>query len=202
MKLSEISVGTEYAVIHRFTLINTEKQDLKEVTACRRSDVDKVTLESKAKYIYVGGSNANNTDKSQFVEAPKNASTNIGVLVSFKGNNETTYLVVRLSEVLHKWAVIEPVWLAQEEEIRKARAHAEAVEEVNRKKRENARLHAERAQKNLPTTLKTLLGGHLYGDVRVEYSTYNTDPSAQVTMSLKDLERIIERAFDNNEEVA
>jgi hypothetical protein len=64
-------------------------------------------------------------------------------------------------------------------------------------------LHAERAQVNLPNTLKKLLGGHLYGNVSVNYSSYSNDPNAEVTLSLRDMERLIERAFDNeSEEVA
>ena len=205
MKLSEIEVGKEYAVTHRYTSITSNK-DLLDISKVTRHDVDKVTLESKDKYNYVK-EGALTLLKEEFTLAPKSAKVNIGVLVSITrsttNGNEKHYSVIRLSNVLHEWSLLEPVWLAKEEEERKQRAIAEQKEAELRKKRDNARAHAERATINLPNTLKKLLGGHLYGNVRVEYSSYSTDPSAEVTLSLRDMERLIERAFDNeSEEVA
>lgn len=203
MKLSEIEVGKQYAVCYRFTPTNTSRKELTDINRVERRDVDKVTLESKEKYVYTKEGRGN-TDISEFEVAQKKATSNIGVLVSNIALDGTkTYLVIRLSEVLFDWNVIEPVWLAKEEEQRKQRAIAEQQEAELRKKRDNARAHAERATTNLPNTLKKLLGGHLYGNVSVNYSSYSNDPCAEVTLSLRDMERLIERAFDNeSEEVA
>ena len=201
MKLSEIEVGKEYAVTHHFTS-TTGNRDLLDITKVTRHDVDKVTVESKDKYNYVKEGSLT-VIKEELTIAPKSAKVNIGMLVSFTRQGEKHYTVVRISNVLHEWNHLEPLWLAQEEEERKRRAIAEQQEVELRKKRDNARLHAERASINLPNTLKKLLGGHLYGNVKVDYSTYSNDPSAEVTLSLKDMERLIERAFDNeSEEVA
>jgi hypothetical protein len=200
MKLSEIEVGKEYAVTHHFTSTIGNK-DLLDITKVSRHDVDKATVESKDKYNYVKEGSLTLL-KEEFTVAPKSAKVNIGLLVSFERQGEKQYTVVRISNVLHEWNHLEPIWLAREEEERKARAIAETKELELRKKRDNARLHAERAQVNLPNTLKKLLGGHLYGNVSINYSTYSTDPNAEVTLSLKDMERLIERAFDNSEEVA
>ncbi len=200
MKLSEIEVGKEYAVTHHFTSTIGNK-DLLDITKVSRHDVDKATVESKDKYNYVKEGSLTLL-KEEFTIAPKSAKVNIGLLVSFERQGEKHYTVVRISNVLHEWNHLEPIWLAREEEERKARAIAETKELELRKKRDNARLHAERAQVNLPNTLKKLLGGHLYGNVSINYSTYSTDPNAEVTLSLKDMERLIERAFDNSEEVA
>jgi hypothetical protein len=201
MKLSEIEVGKEYAVTHHFTSTVGNK-DLLDITKVTRPDVDKATVESKDKYNYVKEGSLT-VLKEELTVAPKSAKVNIGILVSFTRQGEKHYTVVRISNVLHEWNHLEPLWLAQEEEERKRRAIAEQQEVELRKKRDNARLHAERAQVNLPSTLKKLLGGHLYGNVTINYSTYSNDPSAEVTLSLKDMERLIERAFDNeSEEVA
>jgi len=201
MKLSEIEVGKEYAVTHHFTS-TTGNRDLLDISKVTRHDVDKATVESKDKYNYVKEGSLT-VIKEELTIAPKSAKVNIGMLVSFTRQGEKHYTVVRISNVLHEWNHLEPLWLAQEEEERKRRAIAEQQEVELRKKRDNARLHAERASINLPNTLKKLLGGHLYGNVKVDYSTYSNDPSAEVTLSLKDMERLIERAFDNeSEEVA
>lgn len=201
MKLSEVHIGKEYAVTPHYVSV-TANADFLDITKVTRHEVVKVTIESKDKYLY------ENEGKSsllieEFNLAPKNSRINIGILVSISKVGEKHYYVIRLSNVLHDWAVLEPIWLAKEEEERKQRALAEQQEVELRKKRDNARAHAERATINLPNTLKKLLGGHLYGNVRVEYSSYSTDPSAEVTLSLRDMERLIERAFDNeSEEVA
>jgi hypothetical protein len=201
MKLSEIEVGKEYAVTHHFTSTVGNK-DLLDITKVTRHDVDKATVESKDKYNYVKEGSLT-VLKEELTVAPKSAKVNIGILVSFTRQGEKHYTVVRISNVLHEWNHLEPLWLAKEEEERKLRAIAEQQELELRKKRDNARLHAERAQVNLPNTLKKLLGGHLYGNVTINYSSYSTDPNAEVTLTLKDMERLIERAFDNeSEEVA
>ena len=201
MKLSEIEVGKEYAITHHFTS-TTGNKDLLDISKVTRHDVDKATVESKDKYNYVK-EGALTLLKEELTVAPKNAKVNIGILVSFTRQGEKHYTVVRISNVLHEWNHLEPLWLAKEEEERKLRAIAEQQELELRKKRDNARLHAERAQVNLPNTLKKLLGGHLYGNVTINYSSYSTDPNAEVTLTLKDMERLIERAFDNeSEEVA
>jgi hypothetical protein len=201
MKLSEIEVGKEYAVTHHFTSTVGNK-DLLDITKVTRHDVDKATVESKDKYNYAKGGSLT-VIKEELTVAPKSAKVNIGILVSFTRQGEKHYTVVRISNVLHEWNHLEPLWLAKEEEERKLRAIAEQQELELRKKRDNARLHAERAQVNLPSTLKKLLGGHLYGNVTINYSSYSTEPNAEVTLTLKDMERLIERAFDNeSEEVA
>lgn len=201
MKLSEIEVGKEYAVTHHFTSTVGNK-DLLDITKVTRHDVDKATVESKDKYNYVKEGSLT-VLKEELTVAPKSAKVNIGILVSFTRQGEKHYTVVRISNVLHEWNHLEPLWLAKEEEERKLRAIAEQQELELRKKRDNARLHAERAQVNLPNTLKKLLGGHLYGNVTINYSSYSTEPNAEVTLTLKDMERLIERAFDNeSEEVA
>jgi hypothetical protein len=201
MKLSEIEVGKEYAITHHFTSTVGNK-DLLDITKVTRHDVDKATVESKDKYNYVKEGSLT-VLKEELTVAPKSAKVNIGILVSFTRQGEKHYTVVRISNVLHEWNHLEPLWLAKEEEERKLRAIAEQQELELRKKRDNARLHAERAQVNLPNTLKKLLGGHLYGNVTINYSSYSTDPNAEVTLTLKDMERLIERAFDNeSEEVA
>jgi hypothetical protein len=201
MKLSEIEVGKEYAITHHFTSTVGNK-DLLDITKVARHDVDRATVESKDKYNYAKEGSLTLL-KEELTVAPKSAKVNVGMLVSFTRQGEKHYTVVRISNVLHEWNHLEPLWLAKEEEERKLRAIAEQQELELRKKRDNARLHAERAQVNLPNTLKKLLGGHLYGNVKVDYSTYSNDPSAEVTLSLRDMERLIERAFDNeSEEVA
>ena len=201
MKLSEIEVGKEYAVTHHYTSTVGNK-DLLDISKVTRHDVDKVTVESKDKYNYVK-EGALTLLKEELKVAPKSATINIGILVSFTRQGEKHYSVIRISNVLHEWSLLEPIWVAQEEEERKRRALAEQQEAELRKKRDNARAHAERASINLPNTLKKLLGGHLYGNVKVDYSSYSNDPSAEVTLSLRDMERLIERAFDGeSEEVA
>jgi hypothetical protein len=202
MKLSELQVDKEYAIATGWTSMHNSPNwwDFKNID---RRDVWKVTLLSLEKYKYTGDSRyTHDENKEKFEKAPKNAKSNIGVLVRHTDNQGVVrYIVTRLSEVIVEWSVIEPIWAEQEalklqEQLKEKQRH----EEIQRK-RDNARLHAERAQTNLPVTLKKVLG-NLYSNVEVNYSTYSDNPSPTVTLSLRDIERLIELAYDNQEEVA
>ena len=202
MKLSALQADTEYAVVIGWTQMHNNAY-YKELTNIDRRDVVKATLVSLDKYEYtVDNRYHNSEDKDSFTRAPKNAKTNLGVLFRATDNSGVVrYFVSRLSEVIVEWSVLEPLWVAKEELQRQEQLKEKQRQEEVQRKRDNARLHAERAQTNLPITLKKVLG-NLYKTVEVNYSSYSDDPSPTVTLSLRDIERLIELAYDNNEEVA
>jgi hypothetical protein len=202
MKLSELQVDTEYAVVIGWTPMHNNPQ-YKDFTRIDRRDVTKATLVSIDKYEYtVDNRYHNSEDKDSFNRAPKNAKTNLGVLLRATDTSGVVrYFVSRLSEVIVEWSVLEPLWLAKEELQRQEQLKEKQRQEEVQRIRDNARLHAERAQTNLPITLKKVLG-NLYSNVEVNYSTYSDNPSPTVTLSLRDIERLIELAYDNQEEVA
>lgn len=202
MKLSALQVDTEYAVVLGWTSMHNNPY-YKDLATIGRRDVAKAVLVSTDKYEYAGDNRySHNQDKTVFNLAPKNAKSNIGVLMRITDSNGVDfYMVSRLSEIVVEWSVLEPLWVAKEElERQEQLKEKQRQAEINRK-RDNARLHAERAQTNLPVTLKKLLVT-LNGNVEVSYSSYSDNPSPTVTISLRDIERLIELAFDNQEEVA
>ncbi len=206
MKLSDIQVGKEYAVTQNYQPINNNNYyaDIKNIT---RRDVLRVTVVNKEKHVYRKAQRGvTSTDITEFELAPKNAKTNIGILVLLKNTTtlEDYYMVVRVSEILVDWSVIEPLWLAIEAEQAKQKRIAEQQEEERQRKINNARLNAERARDNLPNTVKRLLGGTLYGEIRVDFNVYsdNITNGAQVYLSLRDMERLLELVYDKTEEVA
>jgi len=202
MKLSALQADTQYAVVMGWTSMHNNHyyNDLKNIG---RRDVVQATLVSTDKYQYTNDSRYNmSEDKGAFTLAPKNAKSNLGVLLSATDNSGVVrYFVSRLSEVIVEWSVLEPLWLAKEEEERIQQLKQQRLQEELTRKRDNARLHAERAQTNLPNTLKKLLVT-LNGNVEVSYSSYSDNPNPTVTLALRDIERLIELAYDNQEEVA
>lgn len=207
MKLSELQVGKTYAVIPTWTAINTAYVHYKDINNIGRRDVTKVTVVSLDKYVYEEDSRyCWSEDVSKFKTAPKNSKTSLGLLVQTSPENDnagrTSFGVVRLSEIVADWDVLEPLWLAKEEQQRQEQLKEKLRQEEIQRKRDNARLHAERAQVNLPNTLKKLLNGTLYGNVSLDYNSYSDNPNATVTLSLRDMERLIELVYDTNEEVA
>lgn len=202
MKLSALQVNTEYAVVMGWTYMHNNAY-YKDFANIGRRDVVKATLLSTDKYEYTSDNRyQHSTDISAFNPAPKNAKSNLGVLLSATDSNGTVfYFVSRLSEVIVEWSVLEPLWVAKEELERQEKLKEQQRQAELNRKRDNARLHAERAQTNLPITLKKLLGT-LNGNIEVNYSTYSDNPSPTVTISLRDIERLIEVAYDNQEEVA
>jgi hypothetical protein len=202
MKLSALQADTEYAVVIGWTSMNHNPyyNDLNNIS---RRDVTKATLVSTDKYQYVQDTRYNmSEDKGAFTLAPKNAKSNLGVLLRATDTGGVVrYFVSRISEVIVEWSALEPVWVAKEEAERLESLKRERLQQELNRKRDNARLHAERAQTNLPNTLKKLLVT-LNGNVEVSYSSYSDNPSPTVTLSLRDIERLIELAFDNQEEVA
>jgi hypothetical protein len=54
----------------------------------------------------------------------------------------------------------------------------------------------------MPNTIKSLLGGKLFDDVNIEVPYYSDSAHARVSITLRDMERLIELVYDKKEEVA
>jgi len=83
------------------------------------------------------------------------------------------------------------------------RAEQEALEQIARAKKKQVQEHAERARLTMPNTIKSLLGGKLYDEVNIEIPYFTSDnANARVSITLRDMERLIELVYDKKEEVA
>ena len=117
-------------------------------------------------------------------------------------NAEPFYYVTRLASVVARYDVIKNVWNAKEAEEKRLRAEQEAQEAIMRAKKKQIQEHAERAKLTMPNTIKSLLGGKLFDEVNIEVPYYSDSAHARVSITLRDMERLIELVYDKKEEVA
>ena len=192
MKHSELEVGVEYVIYNSFTYTKRYQSDINNVS---KHNVYKAKLVSKDKYFW--NDLRPSKQESDFNPAPKNATKGIGLLFTIQDDNgETFFYVTRLASVIARFDVIEAIWTAKEAEEKRLQAEREEAERIARAKKKQAQEHAERAKLTLPNTLKSILGGRLFGDVNIEVPYYSDNSHAVVSVSLRDMERLIELVYD------
>ena len=187
MKLSEIKLNGEYAIVPSWTYNNKSARDVDTV---RENDVVKATIYSLDKYEYEP---SNRKDSPSFRQAEA-GNRSVGIVVKATDNNgKEYYWTSRLADVIAEWSVLEPKWNSA-----KSKEEAERLlrEEAQRKERELRRLveeEVERSRNSVVSTSKVLLGDKT--TVEVSSSGYGLDYKATVNLSLKEFEQLIEMAF-------
>jgi hypothetical protein len=188
MKLSEIKLNGEYAIVPSWTYNNKESRDPDKV---RENDVVKATVISLDKYEYEP---SNRKDDSTSFRKAQQGNRSVGILVKALDNNGKEFFwTSRLTDVVAEWATLEPKWNSQkskEEEERKAR------EEAQRKEREVRRIAEEevtRSRVSVVATAKELLGEQT--SVEVDSRGYGLEYQAIVSVSLREFEQLIEMAY-------
>jgi hypothetical protein len=188
MKLSEIKLNGEYAIVPSWTYNNKSARDVDTV---RENDVVKATIVSLDKYEYEP---SNRKDSPDFVKAQA-GNRSVGIIVKATDNNgREFYWTSRLADVVAEWSFLEPKWNAvksKEDELRKAQ------EEAQRKERElrvRVEQEVERSRNSVITSAKELLGAN----TTVEVSTrgYGLDYKGVVEISLAEFERLMELSYE------
>jgi len=188
MKLSELTIGTEYAVVPSWTYSSRNARDVDTV---RENDVVRATLLELTKYEYEP---SNRKDSAgSFVKAQQ-GNRSVGVLVkATDSNGKDVYWTTRLADIIAPYAVLEPKWaqintLEQERE-RKQRELQEKV--YAHKKKVSAEV--ERSTGSIIQTSKELLGAGTY--VTVDTEGYDLDYKGVVKLSIQEFEALIEMAY-------
>ena len=188
MKLSEIKLNGEYAIVPSWTYNNKGSRD---VAIVRENDVVKATVISLDKYEYEP---SNRKQSSADFTKAQAGNRSVGILVKATDNNNTDlYWTSRLADVVEEWSVLEPKWKAkqsvEEEEQRKRVEQANKEHEIRKQVEEEV----ERSRNSEITTAKELLG--VGTSVEVNTNGYGLDYKATVSVSLKEFEQLIEMAY-------
>lgn len=200
MKLSELKVGVEYAILPNYEEVRGKYSDLNTIANAR---VIKATIASMDVYDYDSGKRG--TELSAFsIAVPQKKKSGRALVMKTEdiyNSGEFVYLTVQLKQILIEWAVLVPIWDEQKrlrlEQENKALAESKILEaKVTR-----AKEHAERAKHSLPKTVKSLVGARC-GDVTVDFNRYSNTPDATITMRLTDFEILLEQLYDKKDEVA
>jgi len=188
MKLSELTIGTEYAVVPSWTYSNRSARDVDTV---RENDVVRATLLELTKYEYEP---SNRKDSAgSFVKA-QTGNRSVGVLVkATDSNGKDVYWTTRLADIIAPYAVLEPKWLqANSAEKERERIQRELQEKVYaHKKKVSAEI--ERSTGSIIQTSKELLGAGTY--VSVDTEGYDLDYKGVVKLSITEFEALIEMAY-------
>jgi len=188
MKLSELTVGTEYAVVPSWTYSNRSARDVDTV---RENDVVRATLLELTKYEYEPSNRK--SDSGSFVKAQA-GNRSVGVLVkATDSNGKDVYWTTRLADIIAPYAVLEPKWSqANQAEKERERKQRELQEKVYaHKKKVSAEI--ERSTGSIIQTSKELLGAGTY--VTVDTEGYDLDYKGIVKLSIAEFEALIEMAY-------
>jgi hypothetical protein len=188
MKLSELTVGTEYAVVPSWTYSNRSARDVDTV---RENDVVRATLIELTKYEYEPSNRKSNP--TDFTKA-QTGNRSVGVLVKATDNNgKDVYWTTRLADIIAPYAVLEPKWLqANSAEKEKERIQREQQEKVYAHKKKVS-AEVERSTGSIIQTSKELLGAGTY--VSVDTEGYDLDYKGVVKLSIQEFEALIELAY-------
>jgi hypothetical protein len=188
MKLSELTVGTEYAVVPSWTYSNRSARDVDTV---RENDVVRATLLELTKYEYEP---SNRKDSAgSFVKA-QTGNRSVGVLVkATDSNGKDVYWTTRLADIIAPYAVLEPKWSQlNSAEKERERIQRELQEKVYAHKKVVS-AEVERSKGSIIQTSKELLGAGTY--VTVETDGYDLEYKGIVKLSLQEFETLIELAY-------
>jgi hypothetical protein len=195
MKLSQLNVGTIYGVVPSWGYNNSSARD---VNKCRENDLVKAELISLDKYVYQPSSRY--PDQTNFKLAPQ-GDRSVGVLMKATDNGKDFYWTARLADIVEEWGKLEPVWNSRNTE----QAERERIENEKREKAEafekKIYAHAQRCEQSVPNAIKDLVGNRV-GGVRVSVNGRGESAVAVVTLSLADMETLIETFYDKKEQVA
>ena len=190
MKLSELEIGKEYAVIPSWTYNSRSARDINLVA---ENDVLKATLISKRKYLYEAQKRSHSD--TEFQLAP-DGERSVGVLVSATNPNDNTtiYWTTRLADIIAIYADLEPRWQQEKLDYQKR----EAEEEIKRQKIQahetKIQAEMERSRSSVQATARELLGQN--AEVSVDTQGYQFDRKVVVTITLAEFEKLIELSYE------
>jgi len=189
MKLSEIQLGKEYAIVPSWTYNQASARDIDKV---RENDVVKATVTSLEKYEYEPSQRRN--DSTGFTKA-QSGNRSVGILVKATDNSGTDfYWTSRLADVVAEWSVLEPKWNAKksaEEEANRKRIEQQQLENEHHRKVEE---ELERSRHSIISSSKELLGEQTSVDVS-NYG-YGLERKVVVNVSLREFEQLLELAYE------
>jgi len=188
MKLSELTIGTEYAVVPSWTY---SSKSARTVDTVRENDVVRATLLELTKYEYEPSNRK--SDTGSFVKAQQ-GNRSVGVLVKATDTNgKDVYWTTRLADIIAPYAVLEPKWLqANSAEKERERIQKEQQEKVYAHKKKVS-AEVERSTGSIIQTSKELLGAGTY--VSVDTEGYDLDYKGVVKLSITEFEALIEMAY-------
>jgi hypothetical protein len=188
MKLSELTVGTEYAIVPSWTY---SSKSARTVDTVRENDVVRATLLELTKYEYEPSNRK--SDTGSFVKAQQ-GNRSVGVLVKATDTNgKDVYWTTRLADIIAPYAVLEPKWLqANSAEKERERIQKEQQEKVYAHKKKVS-AEVERSTGSIIQTSKELLGAGTY--VSVDTEGYDLDYKGVVKLSITEFEALIEMAY-------
>ena len=188
MKLSELTIGTEYAVVPSWTYNNRSARDVDTV---RENDVVRATLLELTKYEYEPSNRKSSA--TDFTKAQQ-GNRSVGVLVkATDSNGKDVYWTTRLADIIAPYAVLEPKWSQlNSAEKERERIQRELQEKVYAHKKKVS-AEVERSTGSIIQTSKELLGAGTY--VSVDTEGYDLDYKGVVKLSLQEFEALIEMAY-------
>lgn len=191
MKLSELTIGKEYAVVPSWTY---RQKSARDVATVQESEVVKATLVSLDKYDYQPSSRRSNPAEFSLAQAGERS---VGVLVkAVDSQGSDVFWTSRLADIIAEWSALEPRWAnAKLEQERREREEQERRDRIHRLQ-EEARNEVERSRNSILESAKELLGAN---DVKVDTEGYGEEVKGVVTFSIKEFERLIELAYAGKE---
>jgi hypothetical protein len=202
MKFSELSVGSDYAVIPSWQYSSRHKKDPNQVG---RSDVMKAKLFSLQKYEYKVH-RAYTHDDSGFVKANQGERA-VGYLVVGKDNGQDFYWLARPQDIVALYATLEPRWSEEERREQELRKQAELEQQRREEERRIAQANKERMETSLRETLAGILGTRVNPQT-VQFDTTNVRVNndyktvAVVQLELSLIETLIEKVLEAKDLVA
>jgi hypothetical protein len=187
VKLSELKVNEEYAVLPSWTYNGKSARDLDRV---RENDVIKAKLVS-SRY----------QDTTKFRLADK-GERSAGVIVkATDSNGQDFYWTARLADILKEWSLVAPQWEVRKLKEEQERKEREIQEKIEQEFRQKVYAYVERSKETVPNCITDLVGKRC-GKVHVTTSGYGMDTQAVAEINLADLETLIELAYQGREAVA
>ena len=188
MKLSELTIGTEYAVVPSWTYNNRGARDVDKV---RENDVVRATLLSLDKYEYEP---SNRKDNSADFTKAQSGNRSVGVLVKATDTNgKDVYWTSRLADIVAPYGVLEPKWLQEKQEQNEREREENEKRNKVQTHRDKVKAEIERSTGSIIQTSKELLGVGTY--VSVDTEGYDMDYKGVVKLSIAEFEALIEMAY-------
>lgn len=187
MKLSELTVGKEYAIVPSWTYSSRGSREIDNV---RENDVVKATLVELTKYEYEPSQRKH---EPNFTKAQQ-GNRSVGVLVKATDNGGTDfYWTSRLADIVAEWSVLEPKWKAKQSEQEKREQEEKERRLLERAHIERIAQEIERSRQSIIDSAKELLGSN--NNVEVTQNGYGIEAYGVVTFSIKEFEQLIELAY-------
>jgi len=188
MKLSELTIGTEYAIVPSWTYNSRSARDVDSV---RENDVVRAELISMDKYEYEPS--ARKSSATDFTKAQA-GNRSVGVLVrALDSNGKEIFWTSRLADIIAPYAILEPKWKALNSQLEAKEREQQETRRKLEAHRAKVQAEVERSTGSIMQTSKELLGVGTY--VSVDTEGYDMDYKGVVKLSLAEFEALIEMAY-------